>query len=87
MKNDTGALCGLRAIAKIALLGASLITTSSYATSLHQECDGEKKTCCVSPEMGAAPPMWVNAATCPKGMIDDSTCVIQYGCTTSEPSS
>ena len=47
---------------------------------MHQECDGEKKTCCVAESISGVPPMWVNEPTCPKGMIDDATCAIQYGC-------
>ena len=74
----------LSILVKVTLLGVSLVTIS-HATPLQQDCDGEKKTCCVSPDMGAAPPMWVNADSCPSGMVDDSSCPTQYGCTPSDP--
>ena len=62
------------------LFFAALITTGVHAKVMHQECDGEQKTCCVAENMSGVPPMWVNEATCPKGMVDDITCAIQYGC-------
>lgn len=63
------------------LLSLALISTA-FAAPLNEECDGEKKTCCLVQDRSNIPPFWVNGDTCPTGTIDDATCTLQYGCTT-----
>ncbi len=66
------------------LMSLALIMSPVYAKAMHQDCDGEQRTCCVAENMSGVPPMWVNEATCPKGMVDAATCTIQYGCKQNE---
>lgn len=58
--------------------------SAAEAKAIHQTCDGEQKTCCSQEGFTSAPPMWVNQPTCPKGMVDDASCAIQYGCKQNE---
>lgn len=67
------------------LLSLFLISTS-HAIPVQQECDGEKKVCCLVADQYGVPPMWVNAASCPRGTVDDATCILQYGCKAITPS-
>lgn len=60
------------------------LSSGVHAKVMHQDCDGEQKTCCIAEGFSNVPPMWVKAANCPKGMIDDATCTIQYGCKQNE---
>ena len=63
---------------------ALLVISGAYAKVLHQTCDGEQKTCCIPESISGVNAMWVKDATCPKGMIDDATCDIQFGCSPNE---
>lgn len=67
-------------LTKFIFLLVLCLNFGSYAKALHQDCDGEQKTCCIAEGFTNVPPMWIKAASCPKGMTDDATCSIQYGC-------
>jgi hypothetical protein len=70
------------------LLLSLLLAPTVNAAPLQEECDNKKKTCCLAQKMSNIPPLWVNADSCPKGMADDTSCSLQYGCTAiKEPAS
>lgn len=73
MKKNTVAI-------RSSMLACLFLISTSHATPMQQECDGEKKVCCLAADQYGVPPMWVNAASCPRGTVDDATCAPQYGC-------
>lgn len=64
----------------ITMFLAVFIIPMASGTVMHQDCDGEQRTCCIPENYSGVQAMWVNDSTCPKGMVDDATCVIQFGC-------
>lgn len=62
------------------VLTLSLFNTSFAAPPLQEECDGEIKTCCIANEEPNSAAMWVKVSSCPRGMSDNATCPLEYGC-------
>ncbi|RUR07603.1 hypothetical protein [Legionella sp. km772] len=70
----------IKELSRSIILATLWLSSECSAKAIHQNCDGEQKTCCVAEGFSKVPPMWVNGATCPQGMSDDLSCTIQYGC-------